>query len=115
MPRFTIAMPFAALTFCCLLAANAYAQTSRLADASTSEPELERLVEQASSQFRAITAMNAAPNDMIFGQRGGNFENANAHTPANDVEAARFLTQATFGPTISDYGRGEVHWVQRMD
>jgi uncharacterized protein (DUF1800 family) len=87
-----------------LSTASLYAQTQRFADATTSEPQLERLAELASDQFKAVTRINGAPNDTIFGQRASGFENANADTPANDQQAARFLTQATFGPTISEMG-----------
>ncbi len=83
---------------------TAHGQIQRFADATTSEPELDRLAELALGQFKAVTAVNGAPNDIIFGQRAGNFENANADTPANDQQAARFLTQATFGPTLDDMG-----------
>ena len=87
-----------------ITSASVCAQTQRFADASTSEPELEQLATHAPEQFKALTAVNGAPNDIIFGQRAASFENANADTPANDQQAARFLTQATFGPTISDMG-----------
>jgi uncharacterized protein (DUF1800 family) len=82
----------------------AYGQTQRLADTTISEPTLEELAERVPQQFKALTTINAAPNDILFGGRAGNFENANPDTPANDQEAARFLTQATFGPTIADMG-----------
>jgi uncharacterized protein (DUF1800 family) len=83
---------------------TAHAQIQRFADATTSEPELERLAERAPAQIKALTAIDGTPNDLIFGQRAANFENANADTPANDEQAARFLTQATFGPTLAEMG-----------
>ncbi len=81
---------------------HADAQIQRFADASMLEPELEQLAQRAPNQFKALTELGGEPDDIIFGQRAGNFENANADTPANDHQAARFLTQATFGPTLSD-------------
>lgn len=45
-----------------------------------------------------------ATTDIIFGQRASGFETPPAGTPANDAEASRFLTQATFGPNLVDIG-----------
>jgi len=64
-----------------------------------------------------IEAIAAQPSDIIFGQFAGNFE-INPGAPANDAEAARFLTQATFGPTITDMGEvkslGYAAWIDRQ-
>jgi len=66
----------------------------------------------------ATTAIIAPqPSDILFGRLAGNFE-INAGAPANDAQAARFLTQATFGPTIIDMGElksiGYSAWIERQ-
>jgi uncharacterized protein (DUF1800 family) len=48
-----------------------------------------------------VRGVDPIQSDLIFGRLAGNFE-SNANAPANDAEAARFLTQATFGPTVAD-------------
>ena len=87
-------------------AANAQ---QRLADASTSDPEM--LGVQLDQQ------LPTAPNDILFGGLAGDFE-THSNTPANDAEAARFLTQATFGPTQVELGElksiGYSAWVDRQ-
>ncbi len=80
---------------------TANAQIPRVADGSAIAPEVEQLV-QGGSGLRTLIAIEAAADDVIYGQRAGGFEDANADTPADDRQAARFLTQATFGPTLAE-------------
>ena len=58
----------------------------------------------------------AAVYDTVF--RAGFEELAPGDQPANDAEAARFLTQATFGPTTSEIALvrqlGYSHWLDRQ-
>ena len=80
----------------------------RMADATASDPGF------AGTQVARIPA---TPNDLLFGARAGNFENLN-EGPQNDAEAARFLTQATFGPTQTEIGElkslGYNAWLDRQ-
>ncbi len=98
-----------AVLVCLFMLNSAHAQL-RLADASASDPEL------AGTQVEQ--RILAQPNDIIFGQKASGFENANSDTPANDAEAARFLTQATFGPTVGELGElksiGYTAWIDRQ-
>ena len=59
---------------------------------------------------------SAAIYDTVF--RASFEELAPADTPANDAEAARFLTQATFGPTTTEIALvrqlGYSHWLDRQ-
>ena len=56
---------------------------------------------------------NALLHDPIF---GASFE-APTDLPANDAEAARFLTQATYGPTVAEIARlraiGYSEWLRQ--
>lgn len=80
----------------------------RLADASATDTEF---------AGTPVVRIPAAPNDLLFGARAGNFENLN-EGPQNDAEAARFLTQATFGPTQTEIGElkslGYTAWLDRQ-
>lgn len=64
----------------------------------------------------ASATATAAVHDTVF--RAGFEELAPADVPANDAEAARFLTQATFGPTPSEIALvrqlGYSHWLDRQ-
>ncbi len=59
----------------------------------------------------------AVPNDIIFGQLAGGFDDR-PQAPANDAEAAKFLTQATFGPTMTEINElksiGYAAWIDRQ-
>jgi uncharacterized protein (DUF1800 family) len=98
------------------LSVIAAAQDQRLADASTKEPGLAGAQSKASGS--KVLEVVPQPNDIIFGARASGFENANSDTPADDREAARFLTQATFGPTVADMGElksiGYTAWIDRQ-
>jgi uncharacterized protein (DUF1800 family) len=102
-----------------LAGTSSWAQTQRLADAPLLEPELAAFnTENPINRSKALETINAEPNDIIFGQRASGFENASSDTPANDQEAARFLTQATFGPTVPEMGElksiGYTAWINRQ-
>jgi uncharacterized protein (DUF1800 family) len=110
---------FLALLVFSVWSSLSHSQIQRLADAPIFEPELIALSPAGpGNQSKAMEALNAEPNDIIFGQRASGFENASSDTPANDQEAARFLTQATFGPTIPEMGElksiGYTAWIDRQ-
>jgi uncharacterized protein (DUF1800 family) len=81
----------------------------RLADANATDPEI--------ANVALDQRIPAAPNDLIFGKLAGDFEN-HSEGPNSDAEAARFLTQATFGPTQTELGElksiGYAAWVDRQ-
>jgi len=91
-----------------LLASNAQAQQV-LADAPSGDPALAGAVLEQ--------RIPAVPNDIIFGLLAGGFDDRPA-APANDAEAARFLTQATFGPTMTEINElksiGYAVWIDRQ-
>lgn len=80
----------------------------RFADANATDPEF---------AGTSVLRIPAQPNDLLFGARAGNFENL-SEGPQNDAEAARFLTQATFGPTQTEMGElkslGYSAWLDRQ-
>lgn len=96
------------LSFAILLASNARSQQV-LADAPSGDPALAGAVLEQ--------RIPAVPNDIIFGLLAGGFDDRPA-APASDAEAARFLTQATFGPTMSEINElksiGYAAWIDRQ-
>ena len=96
------------LSFALCLSASAPAQQV-LADAPIGDPALNG----AGFEQR----IPSVPNDIIFGQLAGGFDDR-PEAPANDAEAARFLTQATFGPTMTEINElksiGYVAWIDRQ-
>jgi len=66
--------------------------------------------------FLASSGSHAAVYDTVY--RASFEELAPEDQPANDAEAARFLTQATFGPTTSEIALvrqlGYSHWLDRQ-
>jgi uncharacterized protein (DUF1800 family) len=94
--------------FLLLISAAAGAQ-QRLSDAQTGDPQmLGTVLEQD---------LPTEPNDVLFGGLGGDFEN-HSNAPPDDAAAARFLTQATFGPTQTELGElksiGYGAWIDRQ-
>ena len=107
MMRFSSIKPVC-LSLAMLLASNAQAQQV-LADAPSGDPALAGAVLEQ--------LIPAVPNDIIFGLLAGGFDDRPA-APANDAEAARFLTQATFGPTMTEINElksiGYAAWIDRQ-
>jgi uncharacterized protein (DUF1800 family) len=115
MIRFTAVLPrqnvklTLGLAFALSLPVGSACAQERLADASTSDPTV--------NEVAFTQRIAAAPNDVIFGALASNFE-SNTLAPASDTEAARFLTQATFGVTQTELGElksiGYAAWIDRQ-
>ncbi len=62
-------------------------------------------------------AAAAQSGDTVFGGAGAGFESA-VDLPASDAQAARFLTRATFGPTLADIAQlravGYTAWLDQQ-
>ncbi len=65
----------------------------------------------------SLISAQTLPGDLIFGRLAGDFE-IHAGAPANDFEAARFLTQASFGPIQSEFSElksiGYSAWIEQQ-